>query len=234
MDRDIPQPLPRSIRPWPAVALAAALLVPVLSEAAGLFGWTYAPRSNAFFAGLIAALTLVAALLTKRDGGIVSRACAMLVLPASVAAWVSLVPATRWLDVCTLISFAAGWALFVRVRGRLAVKVPLGVLWAALTGILGLFLIIALTEPFGTVETKAYISPDGRYEVSVIEVDEGALGGSASIEAQEIAARVPLLLGEFRKKPEILFYGEWHEFEGELTWLDDSRFEIDGKMYDLP
>ena len=224
---------PFSVRPWPAIALAANLLLPALSGVAALFGWTYVPRDRAVFAGVLALLTVAAALLTKREGGMFSRVCALLVLPATDVAFVSLVPATRWLDICTLISFAAGWVLFVRVRAKLAVKIPLGVLWAILTGIFSLILLLELTEPFGAVETKTSISPDGRYEVSVTVVDQGALGGSSSIEAQEIAARVPLLLGELRKKPEILFGDEWREFEGELTWLSDNRFEIDGQEFEI-
>ena len=221
-----------TVRPWPTVALAANLLIPVLSGVAGLFGWTYVPRDRAVFAGVLALLTVVAALRTRREGGMFSLVCALLVPPVSVAAFVSLVPATRWLDICALISFAAGWTLFVRVKAHVAVKVALGVLWLIPTGIFSLFLLLELlTGPFGTVETKRSISPDGRYEVSVIEVDEGALGGSSRVEAREMAARVPLLLGELREKPEIIFHGEWQEFEGDLTWLSDNRFEIDGQEF---
>ena len=224
----------RACRPWPAIALAANLLIPALSGVAGLFGWTYAPRDRAVFAGVLALLTVAAALLTKREVSVFSCVCALLVLPTSVAAFVSLVPGTRWLDICTLISFAAGWALFIRVRAELAIKIPLAVLWVLPTGILSFFLLLSvMAGPFGMQKTDTYTSPDGRYEVAVIEVDEGALGGSMRIEAREMAAPFPLLLGEFRKKPEILFRGGWQELEGELTWLSDNRFVIDGKEFEI-
>ena len=97
--------------------------------------------------------------------------------------------------------------------------------------IYGLLLLMSLT--FGQLSTETVLarttSPDGRYILEAIARNEGALGGSVRVTAEEVFSANDLL--SFYKQGSIeLYRGKWDE-QPVISWLDDHTVSIDGRKY---
>ena len=81
----------------------------------------------------------------------------------------------------------------------------------------------------GNIGTKTVVqtlpSPDGTYEARVIDVDEGALGGSTIVEVER---------NGWLARPKRIYLGEWGEYETmEIYWKNDDCLVINGKEYSV-
>jgi hypothetical protein len=66
-------------------------------------------------------------------------------------------------------------------------------------------------------------SPGGTHEARVIDVDEGALGGSTIVEVER---------NGWLARPKRIYVGEWGEYETmEISWKNDDYLVINGKEY---
>ena len=77
-------------------------------------------------------------------------------------------------------------------------------------------------------------SPGGTYCAQVIDSDHGALGGDTIVEVYEPQKQVNLLLIELRKDPQLVYLGNWGEFENmKLEWESEQVLLINGRSYEL-
>lgn len=202
--------------------LIAALLYPVCAGTGWLTGWEYSLRSETAYALVVCALSLAAVFVRGTN-----RAC-RLMLPAVCLCGVMLHVGleSRWVSVMTIISVAAGCAVFVRAEKSgwvRALAVLVFVPAAVLMSLFGL-----LMGGAQTVEAE-YPSPQGTLTAHVRIADTGATGGDTLIRVYEADRRIPLLLGEFRKKT-YERYADWLE-EPDFLWLDEERFLWGGEEY---
>ncbi|MCR5174526.1 MAG: DUF5412 domain-containing protein [Oscillospiraceae bacterium] len=106
----------------------------------------------------------------------------------------------------------------------------------ALAGPVGFLCFISLV--FGNIGEVTVIrsvdSPTGSYRASIIDVDEGALGGSTVVSVTRTGAFFDA--GLFRIDPlsKEVYVGKWGEFEAmELEWIDDGSLSINGIAYPI-
>ena len=98
-----------------------------------------------------------------------------------------------------------------------------------------LFLIMLFGKHFGSVTVdRSMDSPSGKYRAEVVVYDDGALGGSTSVEVVETARTFRTLLFKVEKESQKVYWGGWSEHQTiEVRWIDDDRLEIDSKGYEI-
>ena len=84
---------------------------------------------------------------------------------------------------------------------------------------------------FGSIGEDTVIqtlhSPDGSRYAEVIDSDQGALGGDTLV-------RVYKYKTLFKDRGEIVYKGEWREYEDmEIYWKDDDTLVINSKEYPI-
>lgn len=90
-----------------------------------------------------------------------------------------------------------------------------------------LFWDFTLVEP-----VYEYPSPYDDRVAEVINIDEGAFGGSTLVNIRRPQRRISLLLGAFEDKPQLVYRGEWGEFEGmTVEWGSSNTLIINGTAY---
>jgi len=77
------------------------------------------------------------------------------------------------------------------------------------------------------------LSPERRYEAQLIDVDEGALGGSTIVDVKDLDNVMDLGLVRFDSVNRIYRTG-WGAFENmQIVWKDEHTLLIDGQAYDV-
>lgn len=77
-------------------------------------------------------------------------------------------------------------------------------------------------------------SPGGNYCAQVIDSDQGALGGDTIVEIYESRKQVNLLLIKLQKNPQLVYLGNWGEFENmNLRWETEQVLLINGRSYEV-
>ena len=77
-------------------------------------------------------------------------------------------------------------------------------------------------------------SPGGTYCAQVIDSDQGALGGDTIVEVYESRKQVNLLLIKLQKNPQLVYLGNWGEFENmNLRWESEQVLLINGRSYEV-
>lgn len=98
-------------------------------------------------------------------------------------------------------------------------------------GVLSLFSLFPIGR---NLVVQTLPSPGGTYYAEVIDSDQGALGGDTIVEVHEPQKRVNLLLIELRKDPQLVYLGNWGEFQSmEIYWESEQVLVINGKPYEL-
>lgn len=104
-----------------------------------------------------------------------------------------------------------------------------------------LFLLIPfslLANYFGDIvkneEIKRIYSPNEDYALSIINNDQGALGGSTIIYLLNERDNRDYYFFTISKKNKMVYQGKWGEWENlNINWLDYERFKIDNKIYNV-
>ena len=77
-------------------------------------------------------------------------------------------------------------------------------------------------------------SPGGTCCAQVIDSDQGALGGDTIVEVYESRKQVKLLLIKLQKNPQLVYLGNWGEFENmNLRWESEQVLLINGRSYEV-
>ena len=80
---------------------------------------------------------------------------------------------------------------------------------------------------------KTVESPNGRYYAELIDSDQGALGGDTVVYVYE-KWEINLLLFKIEKKPQLVYFGDWGEFNNmKLSWKDDHCLVINSVEYEI-
>ena len=80
---------------------------------------------------------------------------------------------------------------------------------------------------------KSAVSPNGEYCAEVIDSDDGALGGDTFVQVRKYK-RLNLLVLRIGKRPELIYRGEWGEYETmEIKWLNDNSLLINSTEYNI-
>lgn len=100
-----------------------------------------------------------------------------------------------------------------------------GILTAVLVAVVGFAVMIALL--FSNFGQKTVVqtlpSPEGGYEVRVIDDDQGALGGTTIVEVEK---------NGWFTRPERIYTGRWGEWKSmEIYWKSEHCLVINGKEY---
>lgn len=87
---------------------------------------------------------------------------------------------------------------------------------------------------FGSVKVMNEIpSPDGTYRVQIVDINEGALGGSTTVDVMRdtigfVNTKHFFSLG---KRIYIGDWGMWDELD--IEWIDNEKISFDGKVYNV-
>lgn len=133
-----------------------------------------------------------------------------------------------------LTAFAAA-AVFLRWKARAVLMAVMGCLAVLLFVLLAL--LIGLRGAFSGFSQdtviRTLLSPDGLHTAEVIDRDQGALGGNTVVAVRE-ARPLSIGIGQFEKKPVVLYRGEWKDSETiDIAWQDNNTLQIDSEPYDL-
>lgn len=79
---------------------------------------------------------------------------------------------------------------------------------------------------------ETYTSPEGSYRIEVIDVDQGALGGSTVVRLHYEKPLVHLGLVKVIREPKGLYTGRWQE-RVSISWTDENTVVINGNKHEL-
>jgi len=95
--------------------------------------------------------------------------------------------------------------------------------------LLTLYLLIILLIMTNTEVVDYKISPNSKYLVEIIEVDQGALGGSTHV---RVFMQRNIFIGTLRTAPVVIFRGRFRQMSGAvLRWEDDGILYIGNTQY---
>lgn len=138
-------------------------------------------------------------------------------------------------SICTLVNVGVLVAMtFQFVRSKW-LKIPAGIVYVAWTAILVItaFLQFVLGDIGETTVVRAVVSPEGTQIAEILDIDEGALGGSTIVEVRK-NTQIDLKIVQISTVPNRIYNGEWGEFEDmTLEWIDENTLCINGSEYDL-
>lgn len=138
-------------------------------------------------------------------------------------------------SICTLVNVGVLIAMTFRFVRSKWLKIPAGIVYVAWTAILIItafvqFIFGGISE---TTVVRAVTSPDGTQIAEIVDIDEGALGGSTIVEVRK-NVDVDLKFVQIRGVPECVYNGDWGEFEDmTLEWIDEHTLCINDSEYAL-
>lgn len=191
------------------MALAGALSVPILKNAAG---------SNAFIRVSVSLLPLLSVInwvlyLTGFD---------------NYEPFLNLLTSGAM-----IVLFCIAGLLVIKCCRKLSVKI----VFCAVPGLFALILAVisffaAIFASIGKTEVvQAVSSPDGRYVAELIDDDQGALGGSTLVWVRR-NTDVDLVVIRLKSFSQSIYTGRWGEFHDmTLEWKDDRSILINGTEY---
>lgn len=156
-----------------------------------------------------------------------------------VAQWVASDSDTGSIFVCVMhacITLICSMVLFFSYTYNKAVKIGLGIIYSLMViSFFFLLSIMILIEDFcKTTVVESEISPNAVYIAKIIDIDEGALGGSTVVTVTNQKFTLHLLVGEIKKAPEVIYRGRWGEFRRMiLRWETDDILYINEKRYEI-
>lgn len=210
--------------------------------AAGLIclaaGYDVTLYSRAMCASVAAICVLISALAYGKalpDERLASIRCLPVILPLSMCVGIMLLWNANWRDVFIQIavSIMGSGYLFRRYTGSAMLKVPCRVCCGLLVVPLSIAILSAtLLADFGRVSVvQSLLSPEGSYEAMLIDIDEGALGGSTVVDVKDVSRSFDIGFARFDSVKRVYRTG-WGAFETmELSWQDDDTLLIDGQPY---
>lgn len=123
---------------------------------------------------------------------------------------------------------------------RYSAKLILQVVIITISVLMSLFLIfcIFLLILFGNFSSNTVIkslnSPENTYTAEIIDNNQGALGGATLVRIQYNNQKFTVLIGEFKKTPEIIYDGNWGEFENmTIEWKNEDILLINNAQYSI-
>ena len=112
-----------------------------------------------------------------------------------------------------------------------ALKVVFYILSGLLVLPIGLFLLLS---GFGSVEVvSTTVSPGGAWCAEVVESNEGALGGSMTVDVYRCKDSFSIGSFEFRKDEAEIYHGGWGSVR-DVDWTDDEHLSINNSTYKIP
>lgn len=225
-----------------AFLLFSVFIMPVGKIIFACFGYNFEFANNILYSALVAALS-VAAVIVNLIAGTESVGKFMGVLFAICIAFFLLGCCCFLFEIRTtlfvgLLLTAAGCCFYLTHKfGKpLALKVISFTLSALMiVGLVYIGFLGFIFADFG-VDTivKSADSPSGKYRAEVISSDQGALGGDTIVRVSSNKDLINLLVFRVYKKPQIVYFGDWLEYEGmSICWENDERLIINSKAYHI-
>lgn len=216
----------------PTLMAMICLACPFLEGVLRIFGlrltWAY---PDALF--LCAALGCLALTICAKENDLPQNTRCSLLLPAFGALgclWFLLENINRLSIVPTAVILICAWktarphlkTLWRKLLAAGMSMIPAGL--AVLLGVIGIFL-----GDFGAKYTAAELpSPDGTLTAVAVEIDEGAMGGSARVEVRRTGG-IDLGVLSVGFAPETVWEGSWMPLEKiEVEWLDGTSLSVNG------
>ena len=205
-----------------------------------LFGFRLMPVSYPVFAVIPALCGILELILIHKAGDTGVTKCVrvlfLLSVPLSLigAMFYIVISGDLWTAGSCLASFAVCLVLallHVPKSGGKSAAVIVSVVLAVPVGFL-CFISLVFGDIGVTTVVRSVESPSGSYRASIIDDDQGALGGATLV---TVARTGPVFnAGLFRMVPieKEIYSGKWGAFETmELEWIDDGCLSINGRPY---
>ena len=217
------------------------ILLPAGTLISACFGYTFTLFSVSVFAvatAMLSVYTVVLHLVFKctPESRVLQILLALIAPLSFVHAVFYLIACSRiWIVASVLIS--AGCCCFL--AGKLGKPLALKIVALVLSGLLALpvaFIgFIALI--FGNIGQNTVVqsleSPGGKYCAQIIDSNQGALGGDTLVEVHEKGG-VNAILFRVEKAPQLVYVGEWGEFENmQIYWKDDACLVINSAEHEI-
>ena len=216
---------------------------PITGELLGCcIGYSFELNRISVYAGTLALLSVLTTVLSVISKDSIQNnftsTLLILMLPLSLVNIILFTFSSGTMWVYVSVTVTAGCAFFMVIwNGKYcASKIIALVLTAILLVPISLFGIFGvLLDDFGHVSVvKTVQSPNGQYRADVVDVDEGARGGSTLVEVYDNSRHFDLLIVTFSKKPQRAYFGEWGAFENmSIRWKNDRCLIINGKECEI-
>ena len=217
------------------------ILFPAGTLISACFGYTFTLFSVSVFAvatAMLSVYTVVLTLVFKRtpESRVLQILLTILAPLSFIHAVFYLIACSRiWIVASVLVS--AGCCCFLAGKhGRpLALKIVALVLSGLLALPVAFISFIALT--FGNIGQNTVVqtveSPSGKYCAQIIDSNQGALGGDTFVDVYEKSG-INAILFRIEKKPQLVYVGEWGEFETmNIYWKDDTCLVINSVEHEI-
>lgn len=216
-----------------------------------LMGWIVAGRGIAMVAGYTmtlqaseayaatVAICAVAAVLAAKTAGVqelkASLRCLPVLLPLSLAYGIVLFELADWkhIGVSLLVTLICCTILYRKCARKMSFARACKVMCTFLVPLILFFAMTAMTDFVMSTVVESVHSPEGRYEALLIDVDEGALGGSTVVDVRDNDAIIDMGILRFGRM-KCVYLTDWGAYEDmQLSWLDEHTLLIDGQPYSM-
>lgn len=229
----------RIITNTPVILLILYSILPALCLIGSALGYDfelYYDITFTFIQAVISIALLVALSMDKPDLNSANAMAALFLVPVAVINGILHIfsDAARHSLVMSLICVICASIILYRYASPRWARIASGVVSAIMTAVFIIATFVAfLFADFGVNTTVITLpSPDGAYTASVIDSDQGALGGDTLVDIRQNKKPVSLLIGEFKKAPVRVYTGEWGEYEDmQISWADERTLIIDDREY---
>lgn len=217
------------------------LLLPLGTFLCSCFGFTFTIFSVPAFAFIVASLAVCLVVLDVVSKGAIKskvlRALMAVVAPFSLILAVFFVVLCDHYHALVFISemLFVGCCCFFTIKHTkpLALKIVSLILSGLMAYPIGLFSIFLLFPLGQNTVVQTVESPSGTYYAEVVDSDQGALGGDTVVNVYE-NWEINLLLFKIEKKPQMVYWGDWGEFQDmEVYWKDDHCIVINDTEYKI-
>ena len=142
-----------------------------------------------------------------------------------------------WVYILSFFNIVCCFILTVRFGKPLALKIVSIIISIIISLPLLLFswfgFIFTLVDFVQVKTTQTILSPSNSYVATVVERDEGALGGSTTVDVFE-NFKINLLLFEINKKPKRIYTGKWGEADNLVVYFkNDDIVVVNDAEYDI-
>lgn len=215
--------------------LILLLLFPIGLSLSSVFGYQLVLFNDTAYAAVVALFSVYTVVLYERTQEKPHCRILTLVAPVSLitsvffmikvmSPWIVIIMA-----VCVFCCICLTW-IYGKPKVLKIISLILVMLMILPVGFLGF-----ITLVFGGIGRETVVqsvpSPSGTYYAELIDSDQGALGGDTFVEVHN-SRKINALLFQIEKKPQLVYHGDWGEFEDmKIFWKDDTCLVINSAEY---
>lgn len=215
------------------------ILLPIGTVLSACFGYIFVLADYSAFAIFTAALSICTTVLhiisKKATESEINEVLFALLTPLSLINTVFYIfkcdNITVWLTVSMIVCTVCCCCLTIKHGKPLTLKIICLVMTVLLVLPIGFFGLMANIGQNTVVQSVE--SPNKTYYAQIIDVDQGALGGSTVVDVYKNKV-INAGIFKIRKKPQTVYHGQWGEFENmEIYWKNEEYLIINDVEYKI-